>query len=88
MGKGLIREIRTNKELFKVPQTFPAHRPINQDESNRNAQEFAMKIGVSRSTLMEHLKELREMGAPIGYCNFRETYYYTEESNWKWSSLL
>lgn len=39
---------------------------------------FASKIGISRSVLMEHIREMKEMGGPIGYCKFRETYYYSQ----------
>lgn len=41
--------------------------------------QFARKIGVSRSTLMEHLSEMKAMGAPIAYNHARGCYYYTEE---------
>ena len=40
---------------------------------------FARKIGLCRSTLMDYLRELREMGAPIGYCKNRGSYFYKEE---------
>lgn len=40
---------------------------------------FAGKVGLCRSSLMYHLRELREMGGPIGYCKQRESYFYEEE---------
>ncbi len=39
--------------------------------------EFAAKLNLKRSVLMDNLKEIKEMGAPIAYCKYRRTYYYT-----------
>ena len=44
-----------------------------------NAQEFAHKLGISRSVLMEHLGDLRELGAPIRFSNIVRSYYYENE---------
>lgn len=38
--------------------------------------EFAHKIGISRSVLMNNLKEIKELGAPICYDKYRKSYYY------------
>lgn len=46
-----------------------------------SSNQFANKIGISRSMLMENLREMKEMGAPIVYCRHRETYYYSTECN-------
>ena len=35
-------------------------------------------MDMSLSNLYGVLKELKELGAPIEYCRFRETYQYTE----------
>jgi hypothetical protein len=40
---------------------------------------FASKVGLCRSALMDYLRELREIGAPIGYCKRRESYFYQED---------
>ena len=56
-----------------------------------NADEFARKLGISRSVLMDHLTELRELGAPIVYdegrCCYRYkgdfTLFYTEKTRLK-----
>jgi predicted DNA-binding transcriptional regulator YafY len=45
------------------------------------ADEFAEKIGISRSQLMQDLKELRELGAPIEFCAVRNSYLYTRNCN-------
>jgi biotin operon repressor len=44
-----------------------------------NGQEFARKIGMSKSMLNEYLKEMKEMGFPIHYCRKRNCYYYEQE---------
>jgi bacteriocin-like protein len=37
------------------------------------------KLGLSRSTTLEYIKEMREMGFPIKYSKSRTSYYYEEE---------
>lgn len=37
---------------------------------------FARKLGVSQSMLYLLIKELKELGAPIAYCRYRESYQY------------
>lgn len=39
--------------------------------------EFAEKLNLSRSTLMEYLEILRQLGGPILYDRIRQTYYYS-----------
>ena len=39
-------------------------------------QQFARKMGVSQSMLYLLLKELKDLGAPIGYCKSRQSYQY------------
>lgn len=41
--------------------------------------EFAGKLGISRSQVSQDLLELRQLGAPIKYCNYRKTYYYEND---------
>ncbi|NOS94486.1 MAG: HTH domain-containing protein [Cyclobacteriaceae bacterium] len=43
------------------------------------SEEFARRLGISRSVLMENLKDLKEMGAPIQFCETTRTYYYKSE---------
>ena len=38
--------------------------------------QFARKLGLSKRALYNELKELKALGAPIYYCNFRESYQY------------
>lgn len=44
-----------------------------------NATELAKKIGISRSQLFQHLKEMREIGAPISYSPIKRSYYYSHD---------
>lgn len=42
-------------------------------------EKFSERLGLCRSALMEYLREMKEIGAPIAYCKQRESYYYEEE---------
>lgn len=37
---------------------------------------FAQKMGVSQSMIYVLIKELKQLGAPIVYCRYRESYEY------------
>lgn len=41
-------------------------------------EEFARRLGLGRSALMDHLREMRELGAKISYCRARQSYYYKQ----------
>jgi len=41
--------------------------------------QFARKLGISRSMLMENLREMKNLGAAICFCPHRRTYFYTSE---------
>src|SRR5689334_13566429 len=41
--------------------------------------EFAEKLNISRSVLMENLSEIRSLGAQIKYCMYAQSYYYENE---------
>lgn len=41
--------------------------------------ELADRLHVSKSTLFRYLNELRNFGAPIGYCTQAKHYYYEAE---------
>lgn len=38
--------------------------------------QFAKKLQISRSTIMEYIDILKDMGAPVAYDKFRNSYYY------------
>lgn len=48
-------------------------------KSAGNIKCLANKLNLSRSSTLEYLKEMKELGFPISYCSKRKTYYYTEE---------
>ena len=48
-------------------------------ERTGSAEEFSSHIFVSKRTLIRYIDELREMGYPIGYCIYRNTYYFIEK---------
>jgi ribosomal protein S25 len=41
--------------------------------------EFASRLGLGKSVLMDELRELKELGAEITYCKQRKSYYYTQD---------
>ena len=41
--------------------------------------ELARKLGISRASLYRYFDALRGMGAKIGYCKQRQSYYYEEK---------
>jgi predicted DNA-binding transcriptional regulator YafY len=41
--------------------------------------QLSERLGVSERTLFRLIVLMRELGAPISYCKFRQTYYYEEE---------
>lgn len=42
------------------------------------SEEFAERVGLCRSALLQYLSELKELGAPVKYCKISQTYYYVE----------
>lgn len=41
--------------------------------------QLAAKMGISERSIYEYLNLMKDLGAPIKFCHFRETYYYDEE---------
>ncbi|MFO0266599.1 MAG: hypothetical protein ACK51D_06590 [Cyclobacteriaceae bacterium] len=50
-------------------------------EATGTSDEFAEKVGICRSMLMENLREMKELGAQIFYCRHRRSYCYVNEFN-------
>lgn len=61
--------------LEKLDRVQRIHKMI-QYKRTGNPGQFAKKLGVSRSKLYQTLKELKELGAPIAYCKYRQSYLY------------
>jgi predicted DNA-binding transcriptional regulator YafY len=45
--------------------------------------QLANRIGVSERCLYKYLNLMKEFGAPIKFCNSRQSYYYDEEGHFK-----
>lgn len=50
-------------------------------------EEFARRLGLGKSVLMDELRELKELGAVVTYCKERQSYYYKEDFVLKIGSL-
>jgi len=48
-------------------------------------EEFARKMGISRSTLYQIIRELKSLGAPIVYCKYRQSFRYRYPVYWNFS---
>ena len=44
-----------------------------------NIKRLSKKLHLSRSSTLEYLKEMKELGFPIKYCCQRKIYYYDED---------
>jgi hypothetical protein len=48
-------------------------------QATGTSDEFAKKLGISRSMLMENMREMKDLGAAICFCPHRRTYFYTTD---------
>ncbi|HMQ61638.1 MAG TPA: helix-turn-helix domain-containing protein [Flavilitoribacter sp.] len=44
-----------------------------------NARALAEKFGVSPATIYRWMEDLKDLGAEISWCRFRQSYYYNQE---------
>lgn len=44
-----------------------------------SSQEFAKRVGISRSVLFDDMNLLKDLGADITYCSYRKTYQYEKK---------
>ena len=63
--------------LRNVERVQQIHRMIKFKRTG-TPEEFAGKLGLSVSTMYGIIKELKTLGAPIGYCRFRRSFLYTQ----------
>ncbi len=61
-------------ELFKRMDDMIQHK------STGSPIAFAKRLGICESTMYNHLKELKELGAPIKYDKSRLSYYYKTQT--------
>jgi hypothetical protein len=66
--------------------TFIEHLQFLQCIDNRiarrgtgTARDLAVFMGISRSSVFNHLDTLRQLGAEIEFCEFRKSYYYVDD---------
>ncbi|KAA2239729.1 HTH domain-containing protein [Chitinophaga agrisoli] len=45
--------------------------------------QLAQKLGMSKRSIFDYLNLMKEFGAPIKFCNFRQSYYYDEDGSFK-----
>jgi predicted DNA-binding transcriptional regulator YafY len=61
--------------INKIERIERMHKLINFKRTG-SPQHFASKMGVSQSMLYLLIKEIKELGAPVVYCRYRESYEY------------
>lgn len=44
---------------------------------------LANRLGISRRSLTNYISLMKENGAPIKFCFYRQSYYYDEEGSFK-----
>lgn len=49
--------------------------------------ELASKLGISERSVYEYLNLMKELGAPIKFNSYRQSYYYDEEGSFTISFL-
>ena len=42
-------------------------------------EELGVKLGLSRTAVFQYINLMKEYGAPIKFCKFRQSYYYDED---------
>lgn len=52
-----------------------------QTKGTGTAGELAEKLCISRAQTYEYLNLMKDFGAPIKYCKYRQSYYYEEEGS-------
>ena len=51
---------------------------LTKTKTTGNPKELARKLGISESHLYRYIEEIKEMGVPINYCRYANSYYYTK----------
>jgi hypothetical protein len=46
-----------------------------------SAEELGERLGISRTAVFEYINLMKNHGAPIKFCKFRQSYYYDEEGS-------
>ncbi len=62
--------------VIKYIERIKAMDDLIRRKATGTSNQFAEKMHISRSTLMEYIDVIKNMGAPIAYDKFRNSYYY------------
>ena len=65
--------------LLKYVQRFRRMHDLIRARSTGSPEQFARKLNISRSVLMDNLRDLRDLGADIRYSQVHQSYYYHRE---------
>ncbi len=65
--------------LLKYIQRLQRMHDLIRRKATGTPEEFAKRLGLGKSVLMDELRELKELGAEIAYCRERQSYYYQTE---------
>jgi predicted DNA-binding transcriptional regulator YafY len=65
--------------LLKYVERLKRMDDLIKRKATGNARDFASKLKISESQLYQDLKEMRQLGAHVKYCTYRETYLYEGE---------
>ena len=66
---------------------FQAIDRLIQKKATGTSEELAVRIGISRRTLIEFINIMKELGAPIYYCRIRKSYCYEEDGSFNVSFI-
>ncbi len=65
--------------LFKYIDRLKRMDDLIRRKATGSTEEFSQKLNISRSQLLQDLKEMKELGAPVDYCHTSRSYLYTRE---------
>jgi hypothetical protein len=65
-------------KVFEYLDRFSLMQRLLEGRCTGTPEEFAGKLGISRTSLYETIDELKSRGAPIAYSKSIKTFYYTE----------
>jgi predicted DNA-binding transcriptional regulator YafY len=74
----------TIKPYFMQTDLFERLQRIDrliQIKGTGNAAELADKLGLSRASVYEYINLMKDLGAPIKFCKFRQSFYYDEDGS-------
>ncbi|MBK8043598.1 MAG: HTH domain-containing protein [Haliscomenobacter sp.] len=68
-----------SNKFFETLQTLERLDGLIRRKATGKPGALAQRLGISERQVYKLVSALRELGAPVVYCNKRETYYYTQE---------